>query len=135
MTLGSSSGWFESDVLSEAFELGEEASDLAFGVASLVVIAAEVAVGLAGAEHVPVGDEDRVLDGAQGAAVPDPRPQALVLGLQVAAVGARRRERGLGQRDRQPLGALAGAPGLALAGGLVVAGAAPGPGREVPGGR
>ena len=43
----------ERDVVSEAFELGDEAFGLAFGVAVGEVVAAEVAVGLAGAEHVP----------------------------------------------------------------------------------
>jgi hypothetical protein len=57
MTLESSSGRLQRDVLSEAFELGDEALDLALGVAALVVVAAEVAVGLAGREDVPVGDE------------------------------------------------------------------------------
>jgi hypothetical protein len=135
MTSGSSSGCLERDAVSEPFELGDEASGVAFGVLALVVVAAEVAVGLAGREHVPVGDEDRVLDGAERAAVPDAGPQALVLGLQEAALGAGRGERGLGEGDREPLGSLAGAPGAAFASGLVVAGTAPGLGREMRGAR
>src|SRR2546426_12807455 len=82
MTSGSSSGWLQGDVLAEAFELVDEASDLALRVTALVVVAAEVVVDLAGREHVPVGDEDRVFDGAERAAVADPGPEALVLGLQ-----------------------------------------------------
>src|SRR5438876_7766847 len=122
MTPGSSGGWFERDVLSEAFELVDEAADLAFGVAAGVVVAAEVVVGLAGGEHVPVGDQDRVLDGADRAAVPDPWAQAAVLGLQVAVVGAGGGQRGFLERDREPLGPLAAPAGAAFAGGLVVAG-------------
>jgi hypothetical protein len=56
----------ERDVVSEGFESG---LGVAFGVAALEVVAAEVAVGLAGVEHVPVGDQDRVLDGTEGAAL------------------------------------------------------------------
>ncbi|MGH2781662.1 MAG: hypothetical protein ACRDLA_09700, partial [Thermoleophilaceae bacterium] len=41
--------------VSEAFELGDEASDLLVRVEPGEVVAAEVAVGLAGCEHVPAG--------------------------------------------------------------------------------
>jgi hypothetical protein len=49
--------------------------------AGLEVVAAEVAEGLAGAEHVPDGSQDRVLDGADRAAGPTPpaRPRLLHL--------------------------------------------------------
>jgi hypothetical protein len=43
----------ERDVVSEAFELFDEAFGLAFGVAVDEVVGAEVAVGLAGGQHVP----------------------------------------------------------------------------------
>src|SRR4051794_37211720 len=43
----------ERDVVSEAFELGDEASGVAFGISVGEVVAAELAVGLAGGEHVP----------------------------------------------------------------------------------
>ena len=46
-------GLLERDVVSEAFELFDEALGLAFGVAVGEVVGSEVAVGLAGAEHVP----------------------------------------------------------------------------------
>lgn len=46
--------------MSKRFELGYEPSCGAFRVASLEVVAAEFTVGLTGAEHVPVGDQDRV---------------------------------------------------------------------------
>src|SRR5215211_1702531 len=61
------SGWrgpfSERDGVAEAFELGDEASGLSFGVAVGEVVAAEVAVDLAGGEDVPDRDEHRVLDG------------------------------------------------------------------------
>jgi hypothetical protein len=82
------------DGVAEGLQAGDEAAGQAFGVAALVVVAAEFAVGRAGGEHVPVGDEHRVLDGAERAAVPEAGLEALVLGLEVAAFGA-----GGGQRD------------------------------------
>jgi hypothetical protein len=71
MPSGSSGGWLARDVVSERLELGDEALGVAFGVAALELVAAEVVVGLAGAEHVPVGDQHRVLDGAERAPVAD----------------------------------------------------------------
>src|SRR6266702_4573477 len=131
MTGGLSRGGLDGDVLPEAFELGDQAADLAFGVAALVVVAAELAVDLTVGEHVPVGDQDRVFDGAEDAAVADPGAQPLVLGLQVAVLGRNGGERCFFDRDPEPLGAFAAAPGAAFAGGLVVAGATAGPGGEV----
>src|SRR3954451_14358597 len=69
----------ERHVVSEAFELFDEASGLAFGVAVGEVVAAEVAVGLAGGEHVPDRDQDRVLDGPERALVPAARLEPPVL--------------------------------------------------------
>src|SRR3954467_11801123 len=109
MPLGSRSGWLKGDAGSEGFELGDEALGVAFGVAALEVVAAEVAVSLAGGEHVPVGDQHRVLDGAERAAAPDPGLKALVLRLQVAVAGADGGQRGLFERDPEPFGAVAGA--------------------------
>lgn len=63
----------ERDGVAEAFELRDEALGRAGGVATAVVIGPEVVVELAGAEHVPDGDEDGVLDGAGRFAMPDPR--------------------------------------------------------------
>src|SRR5579859_2525213 len=108
----------EAHLLSEAFELGDEPADLALGVTAGVVVAAEVVVDLAGLEHVPAGADDRVLDGADRAAVPELGLLATVQGLQVAAVGSDRREGSVFQRDVQPFAAFAGAAGAALAGGL-----------------
>src|SRR5438034_8154766 len=86
--------WFEADVVAEALELGDESAGGAFGVAAGEVVATGFAVELAGGEHVPTGDEDRVLDGAEGAAVPAARAQPLVVGGEVdvlAAGGGHRR--------------------------------------------
>ena len=56
--------------MSEAFELGDEASGLAFGVAVGEVVAAEVALGLASGQYVPNRADHRVLDSLEGAFVP-----------------------------------------------------------------
>jgi len=56
----------QGDVVSEPFELCDEASGLAFGVAAGEVVAPEVAVELTGGEDVPAGADDRVLDRAEG---------------------------------------------------------------------
>lgn len=58
-------------MLSEAVELGNEAACVTFRIAALVVVPAQIAVGLSGGEHVPIGDEDGMLDGAESAAVAD----------------------------------------------------------------
>src|SRR3954452_7361767 len=103
MPLGSRSGWLKGDAGSEGFELGDESLGVGFGVAALEVVAAEVVVGLAGGEHVPVGDQHRVLDGAERAAVPDAGPESLVLRLEVAALAAGRGQGGFFEGDPQPL--------------------------------
>jgi hypothetical protein len=51
--------------VSERFELADEPFGDAFGVAFAEVVAAEVVVDLAGAEHVSADADDRVLDGAE----------------------------------------------------------------------
>jgi hypothetical protein len=58
--MGNLSGWglLEGDVVAECLELSDEALGGAVGVAAVEVVAAEVAVELAGFEHVPGGDED-----------------------------------------------------------------------------
>src|SRR3990170_2462290 len=94
--------------MSEAFELGDEAAGGAFGVAAGEVVAAGFAVELAGCEHVPAGAEDRVLDGAERAAVAAAGSQPLVLGGEVDVVGTGRGQRCLGERGVEPLGAVAG---------------------------
>src|SRR3954468_18954103 len=75
-------------VVSEAFELGEQAFGLAFGVTAGEVVAAEVAVGLAGGEHVPDGGDDRVVEGAERACVTASWLQPPVLGFEVVALDA-----------------------------------------------
>jgi hypothetical protein len=49
-------------VVSERFELSDEALGEAVGVLARVVVAAEVAVELTGLEHVPGGGQDRVAE-------------------------------------------------------------------------
>src|SRR5438876_945542 len=67
--LWSSGERLQSHLLAERFELADEAADGALRVEELEVVAARVAVELAGCEHVPAGDGDRVLDGAERAPV------------------------------------------------------------------
>src|SRR5919198_3815059 len=117
----------ERDVVSEAFELFDQAPGLAFGVAVGEVVAAEVAVGLAGGEHVPDRADHRVLDGAERALVPAPRLEPSVLGFEVVALDADGGHGGFLEREVQPLGSVACLARAALAGRFVVAGAAPGP--------
>jgi hypothetical protein len=62
----------------------------------LEVVAAEVVVDLAGAEHVPARDDDRVLDGAERFLVAATWPQARVLRGEVGVLGPGRGERCLG---------------------------------------
>ncbi len=59
--------------MAERLELADESSGLALWVAAAGVVAAEVAVELAGREHMPAGAEDRVLDGAERATVAEAR--------------------------------------------------------------
>src|SRR3989304_3456765 len=130
MTGGSSSGGLEGDVVSEAFELGDEAAGDGFGVAAGVVGAAEFAVELAGCEHVPAGAEDRVFDGAGRAAVAGTRAKAVVLRGEIDVAGAGGGHRRFGERGVEPFGAVTGFAGAAFAGGAVVAGGLAGPGGE-----
>jgi hypothetical protein len=58
--------------VTQFLKLGDEALGRAVGVAFLEVVVAEIAVGLAGGEYVPVRDQHRVLHRVQRAAVPDP---------------------------------------------------------------
>src|SRR3989442_1048971 len=127
----SSGGGLEGDVVAEAFELGDEAAGGAFGVAAAEVVAAGLAVELAAGEHVPAGAEDRVLDGADRFAVPDPRALAAVERLQVGVLAAARGHRGVLEGGVEPAAAFAGTPGALFARRAVVAGALPAPGGQV----
>src|SRR5207247_5776352 len=115
-----------------AFGLGDEASGLACWVAGGEVVAAEVAVGLAGGEHVPDRAQDRVLDGAEGAFVSAAGLEPPVLRLEVVALDADGGHGGFFEREVQPFGSVAGLSRAAFAGRLVVAGALAGPRGEVP---
>src|SRR3954451_2113898 len=131
MTDGSSGGGPECDVVSKAFELGDEPAGGAFGVVVGEVVAAELAVELAGCEHVPAGGDDRVLDGAERAPVAAAGAQPLVLRAEIDVVGAGGGHRGFGEGGVEPLGAVPGLAGAAFAGGAVVTGALAGPAGEV----
>src|SRR5579885_404214 len=131
MTGWSSSGGLEGDVVSEPFELSDESASEAFGVVAGVVVTAEFAVELAGCEHVPAGAEDRVFDGAERATVAAAGSQALVAGGEVGVGATGRGQRRFGQRGVEPLRAVPGRAGAALAGGTVVAGPLTGPACEV----
>ncbi len=121
--------------MSERFELFDEPFRLAFWVAALEVVAAEVSVQLAGCEHVPAGAEDRVLDRAERFLVPAAWPEPGVLGGEIGVFAADCGQRGFLQRPVKPLRSLAGLARPAFAGGLVVARALPRPRRELLGGR
>src|SRR5437667_6787749 len=128
MTGWSGGGGLEGDVVSEAFELGDEAAGGALGVAAGEVVAAGFAAELAGCEHVPAAGDDRVLDGAERAAVAAAGAESLVLGGEVDVVGAGGGHRCLGEGGVEPLGAVPCLAGGAFAGGAIVAGALAGPG-------
>ena len=88
---------FEGDAIPEAFEAAFEVGD-GSGLADLVEIGfAEIAVGQVLSEHVIGGDEDLVGDGerrAQGSAA---GLEAVVLVLEVTALGLRGGDRGADQ--------------------------------------
>jgi hypothetical protein len=92
--------------VSEPFELGDEPSGLAFGVAASEVLAAEVVVELARAQHVPDRAEHRVFDGAERTAVTELGFLATVERLEVAVVGPQRGHRSVGKRRVEVLAAL-----------------------------
>ena len=83
----------QGDVVAKCLELGDESFGDAFRVAFAEVIAAEVVVELAGCEHVPAGDQDRVFDSAEGFLVPAAGSQAGVLRGEVHVLGADRGHR------------------------------------------
>ena len=89
--------------MSEGLEASDEPLGFAFGVASLEVVAAEVAVELAGAQHVPAGADDRVLDRAERLLVTAARSESCVLRGEVDIVGANRGDGDLLQSPVQPL--------------------------------
>jgi len=80
--LGSIGGVLERDRVCEPLELGDDASGGAFGVALGEVVAAGLAVELAGDEHVPAGAGGRVFDDADFVAVPDLRSLAIAASVR-----------------------------------------------------
>ena len=57
-------------MVSERFELSDETFGRLVGVSLGEIVAAEIAVQLAGLQHVPGGGEDRVSDGGHRFGVP-----------------------------------------------------------------
>src|SRR5574337_730112 len=93
--------WFEGDVIAEAFEAPFEVGD-GSGLADLVEVGlTEVAIRQVLGEHVIGGDEDFVSDGEGGAHGAAASLQAVVLVLEVAALGSRRGDRGADQDRAQ----------------------------------
>ena len=84
-------------MVAEAFELADGAASEVLGLSAFEVVVAEVAVELAGGEHVMDDLEQAVRDGDHGALVAAAASDAPVLGAEVA-VGAGRAERRLHQR-------------------------------------
>jgi hypothetical protein len=88
----------------ERFELSNEASCGAVGVGAGEVVAARIAVKLAGREHVPGGGEDRVAGSGHGFGVAASSPATARRGLtspatkQGPGVGSRRRAADHGMR-------------------------------------
>src|ERR1700681_2952833 len=104
-------GGLQGDVVSERFELFDEASGCAFGVAAGEVVAAGFAVELAGCEHVPAARDDRVFGGSECAAVAAGGTEGLVLGGGVDVVGTGGCHGGFGERGVEPLAAVTGLAG------------------------
>src|SRR6266508_2374936 len=95
----------EDDVVSEPLGLADGAASEVLGLPAFEVVVAEVAVELAGGEHVMDDLEQAVRDGDHGALVAAAAADAPVLGAEVA-VRAGRAERRLHQRGAQPGAAL-----------------------------
>src|SRR5207253_257963 len=123
--------WFERDAVAEPFELLDESAGVALCLFDPAVVEEEVAeilVGLVAGEHVVCGDEDRVGDGDRRLAVAAAASESVVLSREVGPLRAAGGLGGFDEGAAQPLGALARLAGFVLTGGLVVAGADPGPG-------
>jgi hypothetical protein len=89
--------------VAELFELLGQSLGAAFGVAVSEVVAAEISVGLAGAEHVPDGADDGVLDGSERFLVAASGSESLVLGVEVGPSDADGGERDFFERPVEPL--------------------------------
>src|ERR1700733_1921097 len=62
-----SGSWLEGDLVSEGFEVGDEAAGFAFGVqAAVEIVGAEFAVGGSGGQDMPDDDEDGMGDDDDG---------------------------------------------------------------------
>lgn len=128
----------ELDAVAEGLQVVDEAAGGGFGVvASGEVVVAEFAVLGLVVQHVPDDHDEGVRDGDRGlaaAVLAEPAMEAVELGADVAA-GLAGRPGAFGEDVAHLSVALAGAPGLTPPGGLVVARAQAGPGRQVRRGR
>src|SRR3954452_6682759 len=134
LVLGCSGGGGELDAVAEGFEVVDQAALGRFGiVAAGEVVVAEFAVFALVVQHVPDDPDEGVRDGDRGlsaACLAESAVQPVELGADVAA-GLARRPGAFGE-DVADLGvALAGAPGDAAPGGLVVARTQASPGRQM----
>ena len=116
---------FEGDAIPEAFEAAFEVGD-GSGLADLVEIGfAELAVGQVLSEHVIGGDEDLVGDGEGGAEAAAAGLEAVVLVLEVTALGLRGGDRLADEDGAEVDVALPRPAALLPAGALVIAGQTP----------
>jgi hypothetical protein len=95
--------------VAQPLELADELALVVLdGVALLEVVLAELLVGHALVQDVVGDHQHRVGDGHGGLARASATPQAVILGVEVGALGAAGRLGDLAQAATQPLGALAG---------------------------
>src|SRR5262249_30143357 len=128
----------DGDVVAELVELVDQASGLTglrVGVEPFgEVVGAEVVVRDFTGEHDPYGDQNGMPDSDQGPFLATSHGDTPVAGGEVGALSAGGADSGLPERRFEPGIAVAGVAGLVRRPGLVVAGAHPGPGRQVTGG-
>jgi hypothetical protein len=135
--VGLRDGWFvsggEGDLLADdAFELGDQVVLVVVGVVEVGAVVVEAGVGVV--EQVPDDGEDGVAGGDDGAEFAAASGQASVAFAEEGVAAGQDRS-DLAEGAGQPGVAFAGGGGSGLAGGLVGAGRAPGPGRPVRSGR
>ena len=102
--------------ISEALKAIDEALRLGRSSPAIEVVGAQILIQSSVGQHMIDGGEDRSGDGADGLLGAAPRPQAMELGLKVAALLARPSPGTLDKSSFEPGGALAHAIGSPLAG-------------------
>jgi hypothetical protein len=126
---------FEGDLVAEGFELVDQVPLAGLGVdAPLEVVGAELVIGAGAGQDVP-DDHDHCVsyreDGLGFTLGAEPAVEPTELGGQVVGLAMRCRPGCFTHRRAQRRVALAGLPGAAFAGRLVMSGAEPNPGRQV----